>query len=88
MTSNTVSPGPTRTPGMEAGARQMVEAQGGTCDFASFETHHVKEVRLPAGHMGSPADIADAAAFLASPRAAFITGANLRVDGGMMPAIN
>lgn len=34
---------------------------------------------------GMPADIASAAAFLASDRASFITGADLRVDGGMVP---
>jgi len=34
------------------------------------------------GRMGSPDDIAGAVAFLASPEAAYITGASLRVDGG------
>lgn len=88
VTSNTVSPGPIRTPGMEAGARQMIEAQGGTYDFAAFEAYYVKEAKLPAGRIGSPTDIANAVAFVASPLADFITGANLRVDGGMMPTIN
>lgn len=34
---------------------------------------------------GMPADIASAAAFLASDSASFITGTDLRVDGGMVP---
>jgi NAD(P)-dependent dehydrogenase (short-subunit alcohol dehydrogenase family) len=37
---------------------------------------------VPAGRLGTPADVADAVAFLASDRAAFITGHVLYVDGG------
>lgn len=33
--------------------------------------------------IGEPQDIADAAAFLASPRSAYVNGAELSVDGGM-----
>ena len=35
----------------------------------------------PMGRMARPEEIADAAVFLASPRASFISGANLTVDG-------
>jgi 3-oxoacyl-[acyl-carrier protein] reductase len=38
--------------------------------------------RVPIGHLGSPADIGEAVAFLASDRAAFITGQTLTVNGG------
>ena len=34
------------------------------------------------GHFGAPEDIADAVAFLASPKAKYITGSTLTVDGG------
>ena len=34
------------------------------------------------GHYGAPEDIADAVAFLASPKAKYITGSTLTVDGG------
>jgi acetoacetyl-CoA reductase len=38
---------------------------------------------IPVGRLGRPEEIGDAVAFLASERAAFITGANLPVNGGM-----
>lgn len=38
---------------------------------------------VPMGHFGSPWDVADAAVFLASDDAGFITGTTLRVDGGI-----
>jgi 3-oxoacyl-[acyl-carrier protein] reductase len=34
------------------------------------------------GRYGTPEDIANAVAFLASPKAQYITGATLTVDGG------
>jgi 3-oxoacyl-[acyl-carrier protein] reductase len=39
--------------------------------------------RIPLGRIGSPLDIAHAAVFLASDRAAYITGTVLQVDGGL-----
>ncbi len=39
--------------------------------------------QIPLGRLGLPQEIADAVAFLASPRAGYITGTELHVNGGM-----
>lgn len=39
--------------------------------------------QIPLGHMGQPADIAHAVAYLASPEAGYVTGQELHVNGGM-----
>jgi 3-oxoacyl-[acyl-carrier protein] reductase len=39
--------------------------------------------QIPLARLGAPEDIAAAVAFLASPRAAYITGQTLHVNGGM-----
>lgn len=40
-------------------------------------------MQIPLGHLGKPADIAHAVAYLASPEAAYVTGQELHVNGGM-----
>jgi len=40
--------------------------------------------RIPLGRLGAAEDVAAAVAFLASPAAAYITGATLHVNGGML----
>ncbi len=42
--------------------------------------------RIPLGYLGSPRDVAEAVAFLASEEARYITGQVLNVDGGMAGA--
>ena len=42
---------------------------------------------IPAGRIGRPEDIADAVLFLASPRAAYVTGDEITVDGGFSRSI-
>jgi len=66
---NAVTPGATQTPG----ARKIV-------DDAGWE---VRRKATPLGRVGQPEDIAEAVAFLVSPRASYITGEILHVDGGL-----
>lgn len=39
--------------------------------------------QIPLGRLGTPQEIADAVVFLASPQAAYVTGTELHVNGGM-----
>lgn len=50
-----------------------------TPEFRQWQAEH----EIPMGEYGQPADIANLACFLASPRARYITGAVIPVDGGL-----
>ncbi|HEX6358736.1 SDR family NAD(P)-dependent oxidoreductase [Actinophytocola sp.] len=71
---NTVSPGPVDFPG---GPWQQIRN-------ARPEVYDEVLGKLPIGRYGAAEDIANAVAFLASPRASFVVGANLVVDGGLL----
>jgi len=71
--ANTVSPGNTYFPG---GVWTQIE-QGNPALFAQALALN------PTGRMGTPQEMANAAVFLASPAASFITGTNLVVDGAL-----
>ncbi len=42
---------------------------------------------IPVGRYGDPREYGDTVAFLASPRASYITGSVIRIDGGLIPSI-
>ena len=43
---------------------------------------------VPLGRLGSPGELADVVAFLASERASYINGATVIVDGGMIRSLH
>lgn len=74
---NTVVPGQMHTPMVEA--RLAGQRTGG--DIDSLLQSRLK--RIPLGFMGDGTDTANAALFLASDEARFVTGTEIVVDGGM-----
>jgi NAD(P)-dependent dehydrogenase (short-subunit alcohol dehydrogenase family) len=89
ITVNTISPGPILTPAAERVFRDIGRQRGWGEDWAEIERQAVAHLVPNAlGRIGRVEEVADAVLFLASPRAGFIHGANLRVDGGYVTAIN
>jgi len=83
ITVNTVIPGrigTARTKFLDAAKAQREGVSAETITQQSVAT-------IPAGRFGRPEEYADAVAFLASDRASYITGTQLRVDGGMLANI-
>jgi 3-oxoacyl-[acyl-carrier protein] reductase len=89
ITANTVSPGPILTPAAERVFRDVARQRGWGDDWAEIERLAVQNfVPNPLGRMGRVDEVAAAVLFLASPLASFVHGANLRIDGGYVTAIN
>jgi len=78
VTVNCVLTGYTLTNRIEYLAKQAVASEGITYEQALEKWTS----EIPAGRMARPSEIADTVAFLASERAAYITGQSVAVDGG------
>ena len=66
-----------------AGRARVNAIAPGWIDTTGAEFSGADALQHPAGRVGRPEDIVNAALFLCSPRASFITGQVLAVDGGM-----
>jgi meso-butanediol dehydrogenase / (S,S)-butanediol dehydrogenase / diacetyl reductase len=78
---NSISPGSIRTPMLARSAAHFSPEQTVEESFARFGAAH------PLGRIGTPEEVAELAAFLASDKAAFCTGGDYLVDGGLLAGL-
>ena len=81
ITVNTVCPASVDTPMLRHSAELFKGTGTMEGTLAAWGQAH------PIGRIGKPSEIAEAVAFLAGDKARFITGADLKVDGGLMAKI-
>ena len=83
LTVNLVSPGLTRTPEVEASYTSIAQKKGWGETFDAAEAKITEAFfENPLGRIATREEVADVVVFLASARASFIHGQNIRVDGG------
>jgi 3-oxoacyl-[acyl-carrier protein] reductase len=91
ITVNAVSPGTIRSAKLEEAFRHVAAERGIAPREAAWDEVQRGVLPLfaqvPLGRVGELDELADTVAFLASPLAGYITGINLRVDGGMSPSL-
>lgn len=62
-------------------------AEAAKVSLGDFYASMVKETMIPLGRLGRSEEFADLAMFLLSPRAGYITGVGVALDGGLSPVI-
>jgi NAD(P)-dependent dehydrogenase (short-subunit alcohol dehydrogenase family) len=89
ITVNTISPGPTDTDGFRATARVFAANNGLDEDIAAATKALLAgPLANPSHRLVQPHEIAAVVALVASPLAASVNGANIRIDGGAIPTVN
>jgi NAD(P)-dependent dehydrogenase (short-subunit alcohol dehydrogenase family) len=89
VTANIVSPGPTMTEGWREFALSFARSQGMGEDFEAARTALMSgPLANPSARLAEPGEVASLVSLVASPLAASINGANLRIDGGLTPTVN
>jgi NAD(P)-dependent dehydrogenase (short-subunit alcohol dehydrogenase family) len=89
ITVNTVSPGIIVTSRVEEDFRQMAASFGWGTNWTEIEKQVLQKVLYnPVGRLGRVEDVDNLVAFLCSPLAGYINGANFRIDGGSAVSIN
>ena len=90
VTANSVSPGMVMTPAVEAWLGNLRTAMGwGDISIAEAEHRAARDITpVPVGRVGRVEDIAHVVCMIASPASGYITGANIRVDGGQVQSVN
>ena len=83
ITVNCISPGIIATAEIRELYEHRAIQKGEPIDWASLEQQIVRgDMPNPAGIVGTPEDIGELVAFLASDRARYVNAANIRIDGG------
>jgi NAD(P)-dependent dehydrogenase (short-subunit alcohol dehydrogenase family) len=89
ITVNLVSPGIIHTDEVEQWLTERGRAKGWGDAWAEIEAQAVaEEFPNPVGRLARREEVADLVCFLASERAAYIHGQNVRIDGGAVDIVN